>query len=227
MVMAGEALRLDVDEAQAALRERNPRAPAAELKTMAQFVSIAVDVLSGFPAVNLRGVAREHKLRAALEQVALQLTPAEVIQDEPVERTRGSGLGEVLSLSEGRSRLGAYATPKPIEDWAGPVGGASDIEGQFGVKRTTLNTWYKQGAVVGLLRGQRKLAYPLEQFIDGRPLQGIADILAVAPDARSAWLWMRQPHGALGEQTPLAVLRAGKQEQVSAVARRDFSREID
>lgn len=221
------ALTVDVDEVQAVLRERNPRAPAAEIKTMARIVSIAVDVMSGFPTVNLRGVAREHKLRAALEQVALQFMPADTTPGEPIERTQGSGLGEVLSLSDGRARLAAYAAPKPIEEWAGAVGGAGDIEAKFGVKRTTLNAWYKQGAVIGLLRGQRKLAYPLEQFIDGRPLQGIADILAVTPDARSAWLWMRQPHGALDGQTPLAALLAGKQDQVSSIARRDFDREID
>ncbi len=133
----------------------------------------------------------------------------------------------MISLSEGRARLAAYAAPKAIEDWAGPVGGASDIEAEFGIKRTTLNTWYKQGAVIGLLRGQRKLAYPLEQFIDGRPLQGIPDILAVAPDARSAWLWMRQPHGGLDGRTPLAALRAAEQDQVGALARRDFGRETD
>lgn len=219
-------LTLDVDEVQAVLRGRNPLAPAAEIKTMARIVSIAVNVMSGLPAVSLRG-AREDKLRAALEQVALQLMPTATTHDTPVEQTRGSGLGEVISMSEGRARLAAYVAPKPIEDWAGPVGGASDIEAQFGVKRTTLSTWYKQGALIGLLRGQRKLAYPLEQFIDGRPLQGIADILAVAPDARSAWLWMRQPHGALEGQTPLAALRASKQDQVSTIARRDFDREID
>lgn len=225
--MSEAALTVDVNEVQAVLRGRNPRAPAAEIKTMARIVSIAVDVMSGLPAVSLRGVAREHKLRAALEQVALQFMPAATAQDEPVERTRGSGLGDVLSLAEGRARLAAYVAPKPMEDWAGPVGGASDIEAQLGVKRTTLSTWYKQGAVVGLLRGQRKLAYPVEQFIDGRPLQGIAAILSVAPDARSAWLWMRQPHGALDGQTPLAALRAAKQGQVSAIARRDFGRETD
>ncbi len=224
--MSEAALTVDMDEVQAVLRGRNPRAPAAEIKTMAKIVSIAVDVMSGFPAVNLRGVAREHKLRAALEQVALQFIPAETAQDEAVERTRGSGLGEVLSLSEGRARLAAYVAPKAIEDWAGPVGGASDIEAQIGVKRTTLNTWVKQGAVIGLLRGQRKLAYPLDQFIDGRPLQGIDDVLSVAPDARAAWLWMRQPHGALGGRTPIDALRAGQQNQVSTIARRDFDREI-
>lgn len=224
--MSEAALTVDMDEVQAVLRGRNPRAPAAEIKTMAKIVSIAVDVMSGFPAVNLRGVAREHKLRAAFEQVALQFMPAEAMQDEAVERTRGSGLGDVISLTEGRARLAAHAAPKPIEEWAGPVGGASDIEAQIGVKRTTLNTWVKQGAVIGLLRGQRKLAYPLEQFIDGRPLQGIPDVLAVAPDARSAWLWMRQPHGALNGRTPLAALRAGQQDRVRTIARRDFDREM-
>jgi len=225
--MSEAALTLDIEEVQAVLRGRNPRAPAAEIKTMARIVSIAVDVMSGFPAVNLRGVAREHELRIALEQVALKFMPPKTAQDAPVERTRGSGLGEVVSLSEGRARLAAYAAPKAIEDWAGPVGGASDIEAQIGVKRTTLNTWYKQSAVVGLLRGQRKLAYPLEQFIDGRPVQGIADVLAVAPDARSAWLWMRQPHSALDGETPIAALRAAQQDKVRATALRDFDREID
>ncbi|WP_340318056.1 antitoxin Xre/MbcA/ParS-like domain-containing protein [Rhizorhabdus argentea] len=225
--MSEAALKLDVDEAQAALRVHNPSAPAAELKTMAQFVSIAVDVMSAFPERRLRKLAREHKLRAALEQVAQQLMPAETAEGGKVERTRGSGLGELVTITEGRARLDAYATPKPIEEWAGPVGGAGDIETQFGVKRSTLNTWHKQGAVVGLLRGQRKLAYPLEQFIDGRPLQGLADVLGVAPDPRSAWLWLRQPHGALDGQTPLALLRASRTDQVSAIARRDFDREID
>lgn len=225
--MSEAALTVNVDDVKAVLRGRNPRAPAAEIETMARMVSIAIDVISGFPTVDLRGVAREHKLRAALEQVALQFVPAETPQDDRIERTRGNGLGEMISLSEGRSRLAAYTAPKAIEDWAGPVGGASDIEAQIGVKRTTLNTWYKQSAVIGLLRGQRKLAYPLEQFIDGRPLQGIADVLAVAPDARSAWLWMRQPHGALDGRTPLVALRGGQQIEISAIARRDFDGELD
>jgi len=224
--MTEAALQIDLDEIQAALLASNPHAPAAQLRTMARFIAIAVDVMSGFPTQRWRKLANDQELRAVLEQVADQLMPAEAAHVAAVERTRGSGLGEVLSLNEGRARLAAYATPNPIEEWAGPVGGASDIEAQFGVKRSTLNTWYRQGAVVGLLRGQRKLAYPFEQFIDGRPLQGIAGILVVAPDARSAWLWMRQPHSALDGQTPLKMLRAGKHDLVSAIARRDFDREI-
>jgi hypothetical protein len=149
------------------------------------------------------------------------------VREGPLVKALGSGLGEILSLSAGRARLSDYSIPKAIEAWAGPVGSASDIEVKIGVKRTTLNNWYKKGAVVGLLRGQRKLTYPLEQFVDGRPVQGIADILSVAPNANSAWLWMRQPHGALDGQTPLNALCDGQQHRVKVVGRRDFDRETD
>jgi hypothetical protein len=37
---------------------------------------------------------------------------------------------------------------------------------------------------------------------------------------------MRQPHAALDGQTPLAALGAAKQDQVRAIVRRDFDREL-
>lgn len=76
---------------------------------------------------------------------------------------------------------------------------------------------------MGLLRGERKLAYPLEQFVDARPIEGIADVLKVITDPRAAWLWLRQPHAALQKRTPLAVL-AGRQgrDRVVQTAERDF-----
>ncbi|WP_264392709.1 antitoxin Xre/MbcA/ParS toxin-binding domain-containing protein [Porphyrobacter sp. ULC335] len=225
--MSEAALQIDETAVQAALLARNPRAPASELDSMARFVSIAVDVMSGVAAQRLLKLADKQTLRKVLEQVADQLATEEKMPDTSAEPMRGKGLGEVLSLAEGRARLAAYAIPMPIEEWAGPVGGAKEIEAQFGVGRSTLSTWHKNGAVVGLLRGQRKLAYPLEQFIDGRPLQGLSDVVAAAPDARSAWLWLRQPHGALEGETPLALLRAGKRDQVIGLAARDLSRESD
>ncbi|PKP94455.1 MAG: hypothetical protein CVT75_04340 [Alphaproteobacteria bacterium HGW-Alphaproteobacteria-14] len=183
--------------------------------------------MSGVAAQRLLKLADKQTLRKVLEQVADQLATEEKMPDTSAEPMRGKGLGEVLNLAEGRARLAAFATPMPIEDWAGPVGGAKEIEALFGVGRSTLSTWHKNGAVIGLLRGQRKLAYPLEQFIDGRPLQGLSDVVAAAPDARSAWLWLRQPHGALDGETPLALLRAGKRDPVIALAARDLSRESD
>ena len=75
---------------------------------------------------------------------------------------------------------------------------------------------------IGLLRGERKFAYPLEQFIDARPLEGIADILRLAPDPRGAWLWLRQPNATLGQKSPLACLRAGRKAAVLEAAASDL-----
>lgn len=42
-------------------------------------------------------------------------------------------------------------------------------------------------------------------------------------DTRSAWLWLRQPHSALGGRPPLAVLKNGGKEAVVRAAKRDAS----
>lgn len=115
----------------------------------------------------------------------------------------------------------------PMEDWAGPVAGASQIMTQLGIPRSTLASWQQAGAVVALLRGQRKYAYPLEQFVDARPLPGLADVLRLVPDARGAWLWLRQPNSALAGRTPLERLKAGQRADVLAVAQADLPVERD
>lgn len=217
---------LGVGEVQAALHAHNPNTPVRELRTMAQIVSTFVEFVTDLPKAERSEIARERgPFRAALEEAAQSVTRVHIEETGEAERTRGNGLGELLSLADGKARLATYASDIPMEEWAGPVAGAGDLQKRFGIIRTTLNTWVQQGAVVGLLRGQRKRAYPLEQFVDARPLEGLRDIVRVAPDPRSAWLWMRQPHGALDGQTPLALLRAGKREQLLTLALRDFARE--
>ncbi|WP_459676302.1 antitoxin Xre/MbcA/ParS-like domain-containing protein [Acidisoma sp. 7E03] len=134
----------------------------------------------------------------------------------------GAGLGELLRLEEGQRQLDAYGTPTPLESWAGPVAGAGDIQRLLGVPRQTLSNWRLAKAAIGLLKGQRNLAYPLDQFVDGRPVEGLARIVEVAPSARAAWLWLRQPHAALGGKTPLSVLKHGQAGTVALVAERDF-----
>ncbi|MCB8879637.1 DUF2384 domain-containing protein [Acidisoma cellulosilytica] len=142
--------------------------------------------------------------------------------DAPVEQSKGTGLGETLSLEEGLARLDGYITPRPLESWAGRVAGAGEIAQSFGVPRQTLNNWRQQKAIIGLLKGQRNLAYPLDQFIDGRPIKGLAEVVKIAPDDRAAWLWLRQAHGALDGQTPLDALKRGHVGSVTRIAEQDF-----
>jgi hypothetical protein len=62
----------------------------------------------------------------------------------------------------------------------------------------------------------------LDQFVDARPMQGIADVAKIASDERAAWLWLRQPHGRFDMRLPLDLLKAGQREEVVRAAERDF-----
>lgn len=141
--------------------------------------------------------------------------------DRPAEVSHGAGLGDVVDLEEGRRRLAAYAAPGRLEDWAGPVAGPSDIEKMFGTKRSTLHDWQKRGAVVGLLKGERKHVFPLAQFVDGRPVEGMVEVTSVIRNTRAAWQWLIQPKPSIGG-APLDRLKAGHVDEVVAAAERDF-----
>jgi Protein of unknown function (DUF2384) len=223
---------LDEGEVRAALARHNPQVPTGEVRTMAKIIALVSDVLADLPESRRREIVRaKGRVREAL--IGATATPVRAREARSdgraskaagkVERSEGSGLGERIELEEGRARLDRYAVAKPLESWAGPVAGAGGIEQQLGIPRSTLNTWQKRGAVIGLLRGERKLAYPLEQFVDARPMEGIGAVLEIARDPRAAWLWLRQPHGALNGRAPLEVLRStGERERVVQVAERDF-----
>jgi hypothetical protein len=89
------------------------------------------------------------------------LAHGQSLADHPALRAKkGAGLGKLLSAEEGRARITDYATPTKVEDWAGPLAGPTELERAFGIARSTLHTWQKQGAVVGLLVGTRKHAFP-------------------------------------------------------------------
>jgi hypothetical protein len=215
-----------IGEVQAVLRDRNPQASVNDLRTVAVLTAQAVDVLLGLSTSERLELAREpDQFRAVLEDAVQHGKAGGREHIEPTGRrikSRGAGLGERVSLEEGRAQLERYATPGPIERWAGPVVGAGEIEKQLGVGRSTLNGWVKRGAVIGLLRGERKLAYPLEQFVDNRPLEGLSEVVRLAPDARGAWLWLRQSNSALDGKTPLESLRSGRKAAVISAAEADL-----
>jgi len=214
-------------DVRAALQKQIPGAAPSDVRSLAQVVVMVWDLVGRLPEAERREIVQgKDRLRAAL----LQAWPGRrttrrrrPIEDaNGVEHSRGTGLGGRISVVDGRERLDRYAKARPLESWAGPTAGAGEIEQALGIPRSTLSSWQQKGSVIGLLRGERKLAYPLEQFVDARPLEGIADVLKVTPDARSAWLWLRQPHVALQDRLPLDVLKDGGREAVVRVAERDF-----
>jgi len=97
-----------------------------------------------------------------------------------------------------------------------------EIERSIGVPRSTLHAWQGRGLVIGLMNGVRRKVFPVEQFVDGKPIAGIADILTVIGDPRTAWRWLKEPSPLLNGATPLAGLKRGRLDEVLNAAKTNF-----
>lgn len=140
-----------------------------------------------------------------------------------VEPSRGEGLGKIVTVEEGEQLLGELAVARKLEDWAGPVAGARELQRNFGIARSTLNRWQHAGEVIALLKGTRKHVYPIEQFIDGRPAKGIGVIAALVANQRVAWLWLSQPNPMLSGRRPIDLLKQERAEEVIDAAQSYFA----
>jgi hypothetical protein len=140
------------------------------------------------------------------------------------ESRKGAGFGELVDIEEGRRRLSDYAIDIPLADWAGPLAGSSALMEDMGIARSTLHDWQRRGEVVALLKGARKHVFPLAQFVDGRPAQGIRDILDIVDSPRRAWFWMVNPSPLLGDKRPIDLLKQDRPKEVVEAARTVFDR---
>jgi hypothetical protein len=208
--------------------QRNPKSSRGELTEVGTLVAeFSATAAKLSPAARKRLIARKDQFKQFIAEIAAEpdvaAQPLTLVAKSAAEVSQGAGLGQVLSAEEGRAHLGEYATPAKVEDWAGPVAGPTELERDFGVARSTLHAWQKQGAVIGLLVGVRKHAFPTEQFVDGRPIPGLGVIVEAIGDPRAAWLWLREPNPGLAGAAPLARLKAGASDKVVEVARSNFA----
>jgi hypothetical protein len=210
--------------------ERNPKTSRAQVevvgKLVADFGAAAVEFS---PASLRRLTARRALWRNLIKTIVAEPEqvpqPQHLVSKAAAETSQGAGLGVVLSAGEGRARLEAFATPVSAEVWAGPLVGPTELDRDFGVARSTLHAWQKQGAVIGVQVGVRKHAFPTEQFIDGRPVAGLVPLLQIIGDTRTTWRWLREPNPGLSGATPLSRLKLGAIEAVLEIARSNFGQE--
>ncbi|WP_294539669.1 hypothetical protein [uncultured Rhodoblastus sp.] len=210
------------------LARHNPGASKAALTTT-KAVILALSGVASQLSVRKQHtlVAHERELTKVVEaavadlaaRAPVELAPVHVTK--PVEVSKGEGLGTLGDVEEGRRSLDATAISMRLEDWAGPVGGPRDIETKFGTKRSTLHDWQKRGAVIGLLKGERKHVFPLAQFVDGRPVEGMTAVTRIIKNPRVAWQWLIQRKPSIGG-SPLDRLKKGRLDEVVAAAQRDF-----
>lgn len=214
------------DDLIGAFAKKNPTASRMRLtrlgRVAARLDALTDDQLNGLDRVSA-------KLPDLVDRILAQVRPAAkaperfiVDRSGPVEIVQGEGLGELLSEEEGRRRMDEYATPVSLESWAGPTAGPVDIERTLKIPRSTLHHWQRKGLVIGLLNGVRKNVFPLEQFVDGKPVAGLDEVMAIINQPRVTWRWMLTPHPLLGGAKPLTRLKQGRQEEVLRAAQTNF-----
>ena len=81
---------------------------------------------------------------------------------DAVEPSKGEGLGPIVSADEGRRLLREFAVARKIEEWAGPVAGASELNRDYGIPRSTLHRWQHADEVIGLLKGTKRHVFPID-----------------------------------------------------------------
>ena len=213
------------------LAKHNPGLSKSALKSTGRaFVALSAAAGRLSPDQQRKIVAHERDLARAVEHAVSVIASGNAPREElivlpvsaSVEESEGEDFGELLSKPEGRKRVADYATSGRLEDWAGPVAGPGEIERDYGTKRSTLHDWQRRGAIIGLLRGERKHVYPLAQFIDGRPIEGMSQITRIISNPRAAWLWLTSPHADADRTPPLERLKRGHLAEVVAAAERDF-----
>ena len=111
------------------------------------------------------------------------------------------------------------ATLPLADDWAGPVAGPTEIERYYGIPRSTLYRWQKHNEAVAIdTRTSRKPVFPLRQFVDGRPLPGIASTISIVGSHREAWRWLISPNPDIASDAPIDLLASGKVDLVVEAA---------
>lgn len=118
--------------------------------------------------------------------------------------------------------MASIVTRAPVESWAGVVADAEATAARLGVTLDKLSGWLEEGRIISVAPLDSENVYPIEQFVDGRPVKGLRELVAICPAPRSAWLWLRQPHVFFDGRTPLAALSSGDQEGAIECAHRDF-----
>lgn len=190
-----------------------------------------IEALLALPTKDLQSL-NQHRLHGNLQMV-VQKAIAHIPSPPPrkslkidvshkkVIELMGEEIGLQISSAEGVKRLKEHAIEDRLEDWAGPLADAREIGRVFQIQRSTLEAWRKRNVVIGLRKGKRRYVYPLDQFWNGKPVDGIKDVLQLVRYPRTAWRWLNHPKLSAGG-IPLELLKQGKLFNVLQAAEFDF-----
>ncbi len=153
-----------------------------------------------------------------LKNIRAYLNPKEV---NDVTRITGDGIDDTL---EDQSNLVTWEGVTRHGDWDELYPGEKFYTTQkaaemMGKSQKTVLSWIKNGKLLGLQRnGSREYRLPSMQFIDGKPLDSLSEVISAVGDPDSAWHFLRVPQY-LDKKAllPIDVLRSGDKQQIKTI----------
>jgi hypothetical protein len=132
---------------------------------------------------------------------------------------QGSGIGPVVSASEGSRLLDAITVDDNNADWVESyLVGAGELVKRLKISRGTLDNWRKANKIIALRKGLRNFLYPLRQFEQRRPVPGLERVVPLFASAEEAWEWLVAPNRMTEGKPPIEKLRDGDVAMVTSAA---------
>lgn len=214
-----------------AIARDNREMPIRQLEQAIAIRQPIIDAVVSLPEGFLR-LLHEHSQRGTLTTVlhdALADMPPPSppslmdidLDNIPVIDLVGEGMGERISLEEGLQRLREAAKDISLDERLGHLCDAEKIEQLLGIPRKSLLSWHKRSLIVGFKDDQGKYLFPLEQFVDAKPVEGLGEVLQIIRHPHSAWTWLLRAKPSING-VPLDLIKKGRLYDVLEAADRDF-----
>jgi hypothetical protein len=132
---------------------------------------------------------------------------------------QGTGIGPVVSASEGSKLLDAITVDDDSADWVeSDLAGAGELVERLQISRGTLDNWRKAKKIIALRKGLRNFVYPLRQFERRRPVEGLDLVASFFASPEETWEWLVTSNRMTNDKPPIDALRDGNVMLVTSAA---------
>jgi len=132
---------------------------------------------------------------------------------------RGSGLGPLISVEEGKARLAEITVDDDSIDWAASELLETDsMAARLGISVATLDDWRDGGKAIAFRNEANEFVYPARQFDHSQPIEGLDRVVGYFSSPEEAWEWLVTPNLYTGSTAPIDRLRSEHIEEVIRAA---------
>jgi len=123
---------------------------------------------------------------------------------------KGSGLGPLVSLEEGKALLDEITVDDDSADWAasellsGPM-----VAERLHIPLATLDAWRTANKAIAFPSETGEYVYPVRQFDGSEPVEGLDRVVAFFFSPDEAWDWLVTPCRYTNDEPPIDRLRSG------------------